>query len=69
MSIYEYGAMAPIALMSANECSGPHGTILITSHQLSRVLMVPQKQAYEHSWLLHNAHEHSLTLISTKEHS
>ena len=35
MSFHKYGAMAPIALMSANEFSRPHGTILITSHELS----------------------------------
>ena len=50
MSIHKYGAMSPIVLMSANECSWPHGTMLITAHELSWVLIVTWRQA-------HNTHQ------------
>ena len=57
MSIHKYSAMSPIVPMSANECSWPHGTMLITAHELSWVLIVTWNQAHEHSSMLMSTHE------------
>ena len=72
-STHKYCAMAPWALMSADEFQWPHGAILMTTLELSWVLIVliaPWHQAKEcpcWSWVLIGIQEHSLFLLAAYE--
>ena len=67
-STQKYCAMAPWALISADEFQWPHGAILMTTLELSwvlRVLIAPLRQAKECSWLLKSALLYSGALMAS----
>ena len=64
-STHEYGAMTPLAHLSANECPWPHGAMLRTAFVLSWWLLTSWRQ---NSWLFMAAHECSWPIMSTYEY-
>ena len=75
MSTHEYGAMTPLAHLSANECPWPHGAMLRTrtAFELSWWLLTSwtQKLMTVHgcSWVLMTNYEHLWAAKSSHEFS
>ena len=68
LSIHKYSAMSPIVPMIANECSWPHGTMLMSSHECSYWHGNKLMNTHQCSWALMNNNKHSWAFTDTPDH-